>query len=233
MRIRIGLILAVLWPIASMATNPPDDQEPLLPGLHVMLIRTNADASETAAVLALRSTAGEEDAFLLPVEQSNPESLFSALGSAHPTVLAEQRLSPSPKANTALEAYIDGEGLLIRTKTTGIQGDRLKVWIGIQVSTAGAGPTKPISRTSFPAEVANGEAFVARVNSKMFVAVTPEPFESAETLLDGMQSAAEQSPLPPPPSTPAIANEPRIIWDTAPGAAVPDEEALKRILQQP
>lgn len=230
MKVRAGLALAIAWPF--IALGAPMDEGAILPGLHVMLISTESNAAETEAALALHSTAGEDNAFLFPVEQSSPESLIAALGSIHPYIFAERTLPPSRESSTALEAYIAGEGVLIRTKTTSIQGDRVKVWVGVQVSSAGAGPAKPISRTSFPAEIANGEAFVARVNDKMLVAVTPEPFTPAETLPGELQTAQEPAALIAPSSS-AASSEPRIIWDTAPGGAVPDEEALQRILQQP
>lgn len=230
MKVRAGLALAIVWPF--IALGAPVDEGAGLPGLHVMLISTESNAAETEAALALHSTAGEDNAFLFPVEQSSPESLIAALGSTHPSIFAERTLPPSREANTALEAYIAGEGVLIRTKTTSIQGDRVKVWVGVQVSSAGAGPAKPISRTSFPAEIANGEAFLARVNAKMLVTVTPEQFTPAEALPREMQTAQQPAALIAP-SASVASDEPRIIWDTAPGAAVPDEEALQRILQQP
>jgi hypothetical protein len=230
MKVRAGLALAIAWPFIALAA--PVDEGAGLPGLHVMLISTESNAAETEAALTLHSTAGEDNAFLFPVEQSSPESLIAALGSTHPSIFAERTLPPSREANTALEAYIAGEGVLIRTKTTSIQGDRVKVWVGVQVSSAGTGPAKPISRTSFPAEIANGEAFLARVNAKMLVAVTPEPFTPAETLPGELQTAHQPAALITPSSS-AASSEPRIIWDTAPGGAVPDEEALQRILQQP
>ncbi|EPQ6932466.1 hypothetical protein ACUVZD_000109 [Pseudomonas aeruginosa] len=232
MKVRAGLAFAIawLWPLIAIAA--PVGEGAGLPGLHVMLISTEVNAAETDAALALHSTAGEDSAFLFPVEQSSPESLMAALGSTHPSIFAERTLPPSREANTALEAYIGGEGVLIRTKTTSIQGDRVKVWVGVQVSSAGAGPAKPISRTSFPAEIANGEAFLARVNAKMLVAVTPEPF-TPTVALPGELQTAQQPDAPIAPSASAASSEPRIIWDTAPGAAVPDDEALQRILQQP
>ncbi|MFU2936825.1 hypothetical protein ACM7NO_26070 [Pseudomonas aeruginosa] len=229
MKVRAGLAFAIAWPFIALAA--PVEEGADLPGLHVMLISTASNAVETDAALALHSTASEGNAFLFPVDQG-PESLIAALGSTHPSIFAERILPPSREANTALEAYIGGEGVLIRTKTTSIQGDRVKVWVGVQVSRADAGPAEPISRTSFPAEIANGEAFVARVNTKMLVAVTPEPFTPAEAPPRELETA-QQPAAPSAPGIPASDGEPRIIWDTTPGAAVPDEEALRRILQQP
>lgn len=200
-------LLGLLSPVAQGDPLTAKD----MPYLHVMLLRAQAAPEQIATALSQLSLASSGTAYLLPAGHAQAEQLLQILASIHPKVLADTDVKPSLAANTAMDAVVENEGLRIRTKTTSISGERLKLWLGIERSTADGGPTNIVDRTSIPAEIAYGEAFVTTTASGLIVAIIPGAFDSVEE--------------PPEPDTSPAAegrrvdqtlDEPhRIIWDTA------------------
>lgn len=205
------LIASALLGLMSPVTRGDPLTAKDMPYLHVMLLRAQAAPEQIATLLSQSSLASSGTAYLLPAGHAQTEQLLQILASIHPKVLADTEVKPSLAANTAMDAVVENEGLRIRTKTTSISGERLKLWLGIERSTADGGPTNIVDRTSIPAEIAYGEAFVTTTDSGLIVAIIPGAFDSVEE--------------PPEPDTSPAAegrrvdqtlDEPhRIIWDTA------------------
>jgi len=213
-RLLIASVLsAVLTPVAQ--GEPLTAKE--MPYLHVMLLRAQAGPEQIATTLSQLSLASSGNAYLLPAEHAQAEQLLQVLAPIHPKVLADSDVKPSLAANTAMDAVVENGGLRIRTKTTSISGERLKLWLGIERSTPGGGPANTVDRTSVPAEIAYGEAFVTTTTSGLIVAIIPGAFDSIE-------EPPEPDALPPAEGrrVDQTLDEPhRIIWDTAaPDAAM-------------
>lgn len=199
----------------SAALTPVAQGEPLtakeMPYLHVMLLRAKGGPEQIATALSQLSLASSGNAYLLPAEHAKAEQLLQVLAPIHPKVLADSDVEPSLTANTAMDAVVENGTLRIRTKTTSISGERLKLWLGIERSTPSGGPANTVDRTSVPAEIAYGEAFVTTTTSGLIVAIIPGAFDS-------IQEPPEPDVLPPAEGriVDQTLDEPhRIIWDTA------------------
>lgn len=202
-----GALLGLLPPLAQGGPLTAKD----MPYLHVMLLRTHAPPEQVTAELFQLSLASSGNAYLFAAEHAQAERLLQVLAPIHPKVLADTDVKPSVAANTAMDAVVDNGGLRIRTKTTSISDGRLKMWLGIERSTAGGGTENIVDRTSVPAEIAYGEAFVTTTTSGLLVVVIPGAFDTVE-----------ESPEPDtgPPADGGRVDQasdpsPRIIWDTA------------------
>lgn len=183
-----------------------------MPYLHVMLIRPQGASDQVAAALSELSLASSDNAYLLPAPHAQPEQLLQVLAPIHPKVLADTDVKPSMAANTAMDAVVDNGGLRLRTKTTSISGERLKLWLGIERSTAGSGPSQIVDRASFPAEIAYGEAFLTTTVSGLIVAIIPGVFDSVmEPVETGSYSTSEVQEV-----DQELDEHHRIIWDTTP-----------------
>jgi hypothetical protein len=213
-----------------------------LPYMSVMLVRASIPTEEALASLALLSTGGQDPHYVLPAPHGMATSLLESLAPLQPKILASAETTPTTDSATALEAFLGKVGITLRTKAVGIVGDRFKFWLGIQRTRAGDGPLEVLERISAPVELTYGEALVSSVGQNLYAVAIPGAFESQEghdslyppltpreeaiTRPEATSSGAGQF-IPPDTSQPP---ETRIIWDAAPGTALPDEESLERIL---
>lgn len=228
MRPKITAALLALSLNAATAQATP----PTLPKVEALIIAIEAPANDVAQFLERESLAAGDGSYIIPISSGTKERLLERLAPITPKLLADAEHQASTVAGSAVDLIRGAEAVTLRVKAIKIDGERLAAWYGIKRSSVGNGAPTPISQKPFRVDLAYGEALIVEAGDGLWAAFIPGPFdpETPKTPppqptpeLDALVQAAPQDPPP-------TADHPKIDWDAAPGAILPDQEALDRIL---
>lgn len=230
----LGKITATLVALAfsvAHAQASPDT----LPKIEALIISTESPSDEVARFMEDESLVQGEDSYIIPISSGTKERLLERLAPINPKLLADAEHQASTVAGSAVDLFQGTESITLRVKAIKINGERLAAWYGIKRSSVGNGPPTPISQKPFRVDLAYGEALVVAIGANLWAAFIPGPFDpempDTQPGPTGQQKSeldALTQPLPQP--SPTTADHPKIEWDAAPGATLPDQEALERIL---
>lgn len=225
----LRILLAALIGSLVGAMLPASASE--LPKIEALIFSSEIPSAQVAQHLESESLAAGSGGYIIPISSGTKERLLERLAVISPVLLADADHQASTVAGTAVDLVQGQEAITLRIKALSIQGERLAAWYGIKRSTSGNGAPHPLSQKPLRVDLAYGEALVTEVGNGLWAAFIPGPFDAEPVISQPQQPGAELPPLTPAPAP--IAQEPdhpRIQWDASPGATLPDQEALERIL---
>lgn len=228
-KITAALLGLVISASSALASPLP------LPKIEALIIASERPPAEVAQFLESESLVAGEDSYIIPISSGTKERLLERLTPIAPKLLADAEHQASTVAGSAVDLVRGAEAITLRIKAIKIKGERLAAWYGIKRSSVGNDAPTPISQQPFRVDLAYGEALVVKAGDELWAAFIPGPFDpettelspppavQPQTELDALTQPNLQTPPPPP-------DHPKIEWDAAPGATLPDQEALERIL---